>query len=287
MEIVAYLVNALLYGALAIYFWRTRWRVAAGAHASHAGASPAAEHYAVLVPLTLHALLLGRSLFAPDGLHLGLANAVSAILWLTVLIYWLGNFFYRLDGLQALVLPARSRGRAAARAHAAGARAAQHRARRVQDPSADRDARLQPVHDRVAARAADGAARAPAARRHASRRCCRSCRRSSPWKRCCFASSGRVSYCSRSRSRAASCFPKSSSAKPRRSITRPCSACCRGSFSPRCCRRRHLYGWRGRIAVRWTLAGFLTLVLAYIGSKFVRRSHPRPMTASAVLSVQC
>jgi ABC-type uncharacterized transport system permease subunit len=33
------------------------------------------------------------------------ANAVSAILWLTVLIYWLGNFFYRLDGLQALVLP--------------------------------------------------------------------------------------------------------------------------------------------------------------------------------------
>jgi ABC-type uncharacterized transport system permease subunit len=32
---------------------------------------------------------------------------------------------------------------------------------------------------------------------------------------------------------------------------------------------RHIYGWRGRIAVRWTLAGFLTLVLAYIGSKFV------------------
>jgi ABC-type uncharacterized transport system permease subunit len=38
---------------------------------------------------------------------------------------------------------------------------------------------------------------------------------------------------------------------------------------------RHVYGWRGRVAVRWTLAGFLTLVLAftlvlaYIGSKFV------------------
>ena len=32
---------------------------------------------------------------------------------------------------------------------------------------------------------------------------------------------------------------------------------------------RRIYGWRGRIAVRWTLAGFLTLVLAYIGSKFV------------------
>jgi ABC-type uncharacterized transport system permease subunit len=32
---------------------------------------------------------------------------------------------------------------------------------------------------------------------------------------------------------------------------------------------RQLYGWRGRVAVRWTLAGFVMLVLAYIGSKFV------------------
>jgi ABC-type uncharacterized transport system permease subunit len=32
---------------------------------------------------------------------------------------------------------------------------------------------------------------------------------------------------------------------------------------------RQLYGWRGRVALRWTLAGFLALVLAYIGSKFV------------------
>lgn len=28
-------------------------------------------------------------------------------------------------------------------------------------------------------------------------------------------------------------------------------------------------GWRGRIAVRWTLAGFISLMLAYFGSKFV------------------
>jgi ABC-type uncharacterized transport system permease subunit len=104
MEIVAYLANALLYTALAIYFWRTRW-VAATPNAIHTGLSPSVEHYVVLAPLALHALLLGRSLFAYDGLHLGFANALSAILWLTVLIYWIGNFFYRLDGLQALVLP--------------------------------------------------------------------------------------------------------------------------------------------------------------------------------------
>ena len=32
---------------------------------------------------------------------------------------------------------------------------------------------------------------------------------------------------------------------------------------------RRIYGWRGRIALRWTLTGFLFLLLAYIGSRFV------------------
>src|SRR5690606_20839392 len=32
---------------------------------------------------------------------------------------------------------------------------------------------------------------------------------------------------------------------------------------------RYFYGWRGRIALRWTLAGFGTLLLAYLGSRFV------------------
>jgi ABC-type uncharacterized transport system permease subunit len=30
-----------------------------------------------------------------------------------------------------------------------------------------------------------------------------------------------------------------------------------------------LYGWRGRIAIRWTLSGFFILMLAFFGSKFV------------------
>lgn len=32
---------------------------------------------------------------------------------------------------------------------------------------------------------------------------------------------------------------------------------------------RRLRGWRGRLALRWTLAGFVALVLAYFGSRFV------------------
>jgi ABC-type uncharacterized transport system permease subunit len=32
---------------------------------------------------------------------------------------------------------------------------------------------------------------------------------------------------------------------------------------------RHWFGWRGRKALRWTLAGFAMLMLAYVGSRFV------------------
>jgi ABC-type uncharacterized transport system permease subunit len=32
---------------------------------------------------------------------------------------------------------------------------------------------------------------------------------------------------------------------------------------------RHLFGWRGRTALRWTLVGFVMLLLAYVGSRFV------------------
>jgi ABC-type uncharacterized transport system permease subunit len=32
---------------------------------------------------------------------------------------------------------------------------------------------------------------------------------------------------------------------------------------------RHFYGWRGRVATRWVLTGFIMVVLAGIGSRFV------------------
>ena len=99
-----YLINALLYAGLAFHFWRTRWAHTAYAQPA-APSQGAVDHYAVLVPLGLHTVLLAQSAFGGHGLHLGVGNAISAILWLTVLIYWLGNFFYKLEGLQALVMP--------------------------------------------------------------------------------------------------------------------------------------------------------------------------------------
>ncbi len=101
---VFYPIVSVLYAALAAYFWRTRWHASPQSRVTGSGRSMA-EHAIVLAPLGLHAMLLFNSVFAGGGIHLGVGNAVSAIVWLTVAIYWLGNLFYRIEGLQALVMP--------------------------------------------------------------------------------------------------------------------------------------------------------------------------------------
>lgn len=32
---------------------------------------------------------------------------------------------------------------------------------------------------------------------------------------------------------------------------------------------RYRYGWRGMKAIRWTIAGFVLLLLAYVGTRFI------------------
>jgi ABC-type uncharacterized transport system permease subunit len=105
LGILPHLLGALLYAGLAYYFWRTRWAQEAGIPHEPAAAGGFEQH-AVLLPLGVHTVLLGQAVFGSDGLYLGVGNAISTILWLTVLIYWVGNFFYKLEGLQALVMPA-------------------------------------------------------------------------------------------------------------------------------------------------------------------------------------
>ena len=104
-DILPYLITALLYALLGLYFWRTRWQPVSHQARSSGGSVRKWEKFAVLVPLALHSALLYQSTFTGTGFNLGVGNAVSAILWLAVLIYWTVSFFYNLEGLQALVLP--------------------------------------------------------------------------------------------------------------------------------------------------------------------------------------
>jgi len=94
-----HLLTFVLYTVLAILFWRAQ--AAGDAEQRNRGALG----FAVIVPLALHGWLLYDTLFIWGALNLGLVYALSLILWLTVLVYWLARFFYPLSSLQTLVLP--------------------------------------------------------------------------------------------------------------------------------------------------------------------------------------
>jgi ABC-type uncharacterized transport system permease subunit len=113
IPILLYAVTAALYGLLALYFWRTRWGKAAQADTAQTDAVTAAtaatrgwEHAAILAPLLLHALLLYQVLFGAPELRFGFGLALSIILWLAVLIYWLERNFLNLEGMQPVLLAA-------------------------------------------------------------------------------------------------------------------------------------------------------------------------------------
>ena len=58
-----------------------------------------------MVALSFHGLLLHQTIFAPDGLHFGFAYALSAMLWLGVMVYWLESLALALSALPLLLLP--------------------------------------------------------------------------------------------------------------------------------------------------------------------------------------
>lgn len=95
-----FIITSLLYAALGFRFWRTHWRT----NAQHSTVAPW-EKFLLLIPILLHTSLIYHSLFGTNGFNLGFSNAVSTIAWLTVLIYWAASFRFNLEGLQALVLP--------------------------------------------------------------------------------------------------------------------------------------------------------------------------------------
>lgn len=53
----------------------------------------------------LHGAVLSMNIFAADDLRLGFAFMLSATLWISVATYWLENRNFSLDGLRVLVLP--------------------------------------------------------------------------------------------------------------------------------------------------------------------------------------
>ena len=98
-DIVIPAVTAIAYAALALHFWNSRWRTASAAPGLRSW-----ERAALLAPIALHGALLYAGLFVPAELRFGFAYALSAMLWLAVLLYWVEGFFYHLEGMLPLAL---------------------------------------------------------------------------------------------------------------------------------------------------------------------------------------
>jgi ABC-type uncharacterized transport system permease subunit len=105
---IAYFITALLYAAFAVVGWRTAMQFAGQGGAAAAGLETKnpLTHFFIPVAWLLHGAVLFASVFEGDGLNFGIGNALSMVMWLTVGIYWLANFYYRLDVVNSLVLAA-------------------------------------------------------------------------------------------------------------------------------------------------------------------------------------
>ena len=91
-DLLLYFITAACWLALsAMAFRATRPAVAAGPQAR---GEPRFDAVLAPVALVLHGILLYRRVIVPEGLDLGVANAISLLAWLTVLIYWLGGLVY-------------------------------------------------------------------------------------------------------------------------------------------------------------------------------------------------
>lgn len=102
-QFAPHLLAAALYGLLGHHFWNTRWRETE--RPAIAAPMQVWERIGIAVALAIHALALQSSLFSSEGMRFSFSLSLSLMLWLAVLVYWLESFRSRMDGLQPMVLP--------------------------------------------------------------------------------------------------------------------------------------------------------------------------------------
>lgn len=100
MDIVLYALTSALYVGLAAYAWRAQ-RIAT----SSVTQTPIWSRGLLLLTWLAHGVLLHNAVFPADHMVFGFAHAMSAMLWLGVGVYWLESCFFALDGLRLLLLP--------------------------------------------------------------------------------------------------------------------------------------------------------------------------------------
>jgi ABC-type uncharacterized transport system permease subunit len=117
MSILMHAPVAGAYLALVVWAWRGAARTRTLSEQPESAASggvtrqalshelPAIERLLLLFVWLGHGMLLFLSMFRPDGLQFGFALALSATMWLAVAVYWVESLYFNLASMRLLVLP--------------------------------------------------------------------------------------------------------------------------------------------------------------------------------------
>jgi ABC-type uncharacterized transport system permease subunit len=266
-DIVIQVVASAVYAALALHFWNTRWRERPAPLAPATPGMRGWERAAILLPLALHAVLLYDEMFGRAELRFGFAYALSAMLWLVVLLYWLESFVYNLDAMQppalalaalAAPLPALFPGRSGG-AYVASFEFRLHLVLAMLAYSlftiAILHAALMAIAERRLHRKEGGAIGAlpPLL----------------TLERLLFRLIGAAFAMLTLTLATGFVFSETLFGRAMRVDHKTVFGVLSWLTFGLLLAGRLLYGWRGRTALRWTLTGFVFLVLAYVGSRFV------------------
>src|SRR3546814_3691857 len=98
--IVFHLLAALAYAVLAFSIWRPLTKGGEQVNAGHI------RRVCLAGAIVLHGIGLAQAIVPNHSLILGWALALSAAVWLGMVVFWLENLVMRIDGLLLILLPA-------------------------------------------------------------------------------------------------------------------------------------------------------------------------------------
>ncbi len=99
LSIVFHLLAALSYAVLGLALWRPI------ARASDVSPTGVIGRSCLLGAIALQGVGLAAAIIVPAGLHLGWVLALSTAMWLGMIVFWIENFLLRLDSLLLALLP--------------------------------------------------------------------------------------------------------------------------------------------------------------------------------------
>jgi ABC-type uncharacterized transport system permease subunit len=104
-SILLHLVPASLYAAVGILFWRT-CVIGSGSQERQRECMSARERVLLLAAVVTHGAALHAAIFPGMDMRFGFGVALSLMVWLAVCFYWVETLYTRLEGLHAVVMPA-------------------------------------------------------------------------------------------------------------------------------------------------------------------------------------